>query len=260
MKMMSLVATLMVAGCAVFTGCKDGGSHSGNKDSNTYAVVVGMENSQFAGECTGAGYDAERMNNLIKQYASHTVYLRDNQATKASVVYALMQAIQKAGDGLVIFFYSGHGGSEPFPDTGIEETDGSDEFLCLWDTYLRDNEIWQMIQRCKGRFFMISDSCHSQTQFRNPTFKLKPPLSWDTVLNEKHGFSMLCWSGCPDDAYSYGGSTGGQFTNAILRHFDSKKTYESIWNSVKVDRVLRMYENPQSTAMGNGFAGKTIFR
>jgi hypothetical protein len=71
---------------------------------------------------------------------------------------------------------------------------------------------------------------------------------------------MLCWSGCPDDTYSYGASSGGQFTNALLRHLDATKTYEYLWNEIKNDRLLRSYENPQSTVLGNGFTGKAIFR
>lgn len=261
MKKGSFVAAMMMVFCVICIGCKMGDeTNSMAKSTNTYAVVVGMEKSQFAGECPGAGYDADRMYKLLEQYTAGLVLLRDNNATKANVVDALTRAIENAGNGLVVFYYSGHGGSEPFPDTGIEETDGKDEFLCLWDTWLRDNDIWKMIQKCKGRFFMISDSCHSQTQFRSPTFRLKPLLAWDTTLNENHQFSLLCWSGCPDNTYSYGASTGGQFTNALLRHFNSKKTYEYLWDEIKNDKTLRAYENPQSTAIGNGFVGKSIFR
>ena len=107
---------------------------------------------------------------------------------------------------------------------------------------------------------MIYDCCHSQTMYRAPGFKVRIPLSWDHRLNEQQGFSMLCWSGCPDDTYSYGASTGGQFTNALLRHFDTNKSYEALWNELKSDKVLRAYENPQSTALGNGFDAKQIFR
>ena len=261
MKKLSIIATVALIGSLIIGGCKsDEDSAPAAKSTNTYAVVVGMENSRFAGACPGAGYDADRMYELLKQYSVSAILLRDSNATKANVINALNKAINQAGDGLVIFFYSGHGGSEPFPDTGIEETDGSDEFLCLWDTWLRDNEIWELISKCRGRFFMVSDSCHSQTQFRSPTFRLMPPLAWDHTLNEKRPFSMLCWSGCPDNTFSYGASTGGQFTNAILRHIDDNNTYEELWKKVKEDKKLRTYENPQSTVIGLGFEGKKIFR
>lgn len=252
----------IIIGCLIMTlGCKSGSGNESIKSANTYAVVVGMENSNFAGKCPGAVLDSTRMQTLLSGYCTNVTWLHDATATKAAVTAALRSAIVMAGDnGLVIFYYSGHGGSNPFPDTGIEETDGKDEYLCLYDTYLRDNEIWNIIKTCRSRFFMLSDSCHSSTQFRNSGFMLIPPLSFDHTLNENQPFSMLCWSGCPDEDYSYGASTGGQFTNALLRHFNNNKTYQSLWLSIKNDQTLRAYENPQSTVLGNGFEGKLIFR
>ena len=259
--MHNIAVAILAAVCGLIGGCKtDVPQTSTTKSTNTYAVVVGMETSRFAGNCPGAGYDADRMYKLLCQYTPNAVLLRDGNATKAAVTAALTSAIAKAGNGLVVFFYSGHGGSEPFGDTGAEETDGKDEFLCLWDTWLRDNEIWKMIQVSKGRFFMITDSCHSETQFRNPTFNIKPPLMFDHNINEKRLFSLLCWSGCPDKDYSYGASIGGQFTNALLRHFNQNLSYEELWTLIKNDRTLRAYENPQSSVLGQGFDGVKIFR
>lgn len=255
MKRLLCVVLSFFACGLVFLGCK-----TAPREANVYAVVIGMENSRFAGACPGAGYDADRMYKLLSKYAPNIVLLRNGNATKEKVVNAINRAVAGAKDGLVIVYYSGHGGSEPFPDTGIEEDDGNDEFLCLWDTWLRDNEIWALISNSKGRVIWITDSCHSQTQFRNPVIRLAPPLSWDHALDERHDFSMLCWSGCPDNTYSYGASSGGQFTNALLRHFNDSKTYEELWEEIKNDKVLRRYENPQSTAIGSGFNGREIFR
>lgn len=251
----SLVAMVMITGCK-----NDNYNVVTTKTTNTYAVVVGMENSNFAGSCPGAGYDADRMYKLLSQYTPNAVLLRDGNATKANVVNALKSAISKAGEGLVIFCYSGHGGSEAFPDTGIEEDDGKDEFYCLWDTWFRDNEMWNLIKDCKGRIMLINDCCHSKTIFRSPTMTMKKSIPLSIAWKRDGSFSMLCWSGCPDDTYSYGASTGGQFTNSLLRHFDSRKTYEYLWNEMKNDKILRMYEDPQQTVIGNGFEGKPIFR
>ena len=246
--------------CLGFGGCKsDGTVQPEAKSTNTYVVVVGMENSRFAGDCPGAGYDADRMFKLLSSYTPNIVLFRDSNATKANVTAALNKAIASTTDGLVIFCYSGHGGSEPFYNTGNEEVDGKDEFLCLYDTYMRDNEIWSIISKSKGRVFMITDSCHSQTQFRNPVFRMRPPLAFDHNLDEAQPFSLLCWSGCPGSDYSYGASTGGQFTNALLRHFKATETYQSLWDKIKQDKTLRAYENPQSTVIGCGFNEKGIF-
>lgn len=257
------IATMMTVLpiCMCIEGCKTTEEVEPEpKGSYTYAVVVGMENSRFAGSCPGARYDAMRMSQLLTKYTDNVKTFIDGAATKAAVKAALADAISKAGNGLVIFYYSGHGGSEPFPDTGMEEVDGMDEFLCLWDTYFRDNEIWSEIRKSRGRVMWITDSCHSETQFRSPGFVLTPPLAWDHKLNETQPFSLLCWSGCPDGTYSYGSSTGGQFTNALLRHLQATDTYDVLWEKIKGDKTLRRYEDPQSTAIGNGFDGKPIFR
>jgi hypothetical protein len=261
MKKLCSVVLAILLGSSIFIGCQmEGNPSTTAKGTNTYAVVVGMENSRFAGACPGAGYDADRMYELLRQYSVEAVILRDSNATKANVVNALSTAIQKAGNGLVIFFYSGHGGSEALPNTGVEEVDGMDEFYCLWDTWFLDNEMWNLIGKCKGRILLINDCCHSETIFREPKISLARSIPLSAVSHRDGSFSMLCWSGCPDNTYSYGASTGGQFTNALLRHFDARKTYEFLWGEIKNDKVLRMYEDPQSTCIGGGFTGKLIFR
>lgn len=260
-KLHILIAAMVLG---AFMGCKfprGGVDTPATSPSSTYAVVVGMEYSKFAGSCPGAEIDSVRMVNLLRQYSTNIVHLRNAAATKAAVASALKNAIEKAGeDGLVIFYYSGHGGSEPFPNTGIEEIDGSDEFYCFYDTYMRDNEMWNIISKSKGRVFLLNDCCHSCTIFREAMVKINPPLSWDHTLNEKQNFSMLCWSGCPDNTYSYGAASGGQFTNALMRHFADNKTYEELWEKIKKDKQLRVYEDPQSTILGDGFKDRRVFR
>lgn len=262
MKKLGLLFSVVLAFCACLVGCKTAIPETdATKGTKVYTVVVGMENSRFAGQCTGAGYDADRMYKLLSKYSTNIVLFRDSNATKGNVVAALNRAVAEAGDGLVIFFYSGHGGSEPFFDTDdTDEKDGRDEFYCLWDTYLKDNEMWSIISKSKGRVFLLNDCCHSESIYRSMGIRMSPPLSWDHTLDEHRQFSMLCWSGCPDDTYSYGAATGGQFTNALLRYFDDSLTYEALWGKIKKDKVLRRFENPQSTILGDGFENKAIFR
>ena len=35
--------------------------------------------------------------------------------------------------------------------------------------------------------------------------------------------NMICWSGCPDNTYSYGSSSGGQFTNTLRKYFNKDR-------------------------------------
>lgn len=242
-------------------GCKDVPEVNPDiqKGSNTWVVTVGMENSKFAGACPGAGIDAERMTKLLGSYATHIKAFSSETATKAAVTKAMKEAAANAE--LFIFYYSGHGGSEPFADTGSEETDGKDEFFCLYDTWMRDNEVWDIIKNRKGRTMIIADCCHSQTCFRCPIiFDLCRMTSSRDVHIEQGSQNLLVWSGCPDDTYSYGSSTGGKFTNTLLKYFDLRKTYDYLWNEIESDSNLKQYEAVQCTKIGSGFEGRPVFQ
>ena len=230
------------------------------KTTATYAVVIGMENSKFAGACPGAKLDSDRMFSLISKYAQNIVLLQDENATRATVRGAIESAVAKSENGLFILYYSGHGGSDPFPDTGIEETDGRDEYLCLYDNYFRDNDIWNLISKCKGRIFLMVDACHSRTMFRNAKITLLGGVPLSVTHNENGPIAMQCWSGCPDDTYSYGASSGGQFTNTMLKYFKDSLSYEDLWKKIENDSALKRYEIVQRTIMGADFSSLPVFR
>lgn len=260
LKCVCAVALMLVA----VSGCKDvgfngggGGSQEGLcSRSNTYAVVVGMENSAFAGACPGAEKDARRMYDLFAGYAANRKLFISGQANYADVRNALTEAADRAD--LFIFYYSGHGGSQRFADTGSDEDDGMDEFLCLNDRYMRDNDVWSVISRCRGRVVMVVDACHSKTMWRQP-FTMRRIRTLRTTTHENGTLSFTCWSGCPDNTYSYGSSSGGEMTNAILRHFDNHLSYDELWEKVESDRTLKEYESVQRTKMGADFGDRPVF-
>ena len=256
-------ALLLSAGGCDFTVNNNGTPEPASTNSSasaTCAVVVGMENSKFAGSCPGAKYDSDRMYKVIAQYTEDIVLLQDSAATKSAIVNAMKKGVEKSGNGLFILYYSGHGGSDPFPDTGIEETDGRDEYLCPYDIYLRDNEIWNVISKSKGRVFIIADCCHSRTCFRAPRFTLKATPSLRATHTETGAISMQCWSGCPDDTFSYGSTTGGKFTNAFLKYYKSGVTYDTLWSQIEADKELRKFEEVQRTLIGKSFGSTPIFK
>lgn len=71
---------------------------------------------------------------------------------------------------------------------------------------------------------------------------------------------MLCWSGCPDDTYSYGSASGGEFTNAILRHWKEGISYEDLWKELKADAQLKRAEDVQQTVIGESFTSRPAFK
>lgn len=260
----SAVLSLFACGCIEDGGVQNNPSpddiNGSVKTATTYAVVIGMENSKFAGACPGAKLDSDRMYSLISKYAQNTVLLQDEKATRATVRSAVENAIGKCGNGLFILFYSGHGGSDPFPDTGIEESDGRDEYLCLYDNYFRDNEVWSLISKCKGRVLVIVDACHSRTMFKNSNITFLKAIPLTATWHESGILPMQCWSGCPDDTYSYGSSTGGQFTNTLLKYFKPSMTYDELWKKIENDAALKRYEIVQRTIMGADFSKCPVFR
>lgn len=254
---------LSAAGCDYTnnpTNTTDTGSVSNQPTAKVSAVVVGMESSRFAGSCPGAKYDSDRMFKLISQYTSDVVLLQDAAATRTAIVNAMKRGVNKAADGLFVFYYSGHGGSQPFPNTGIEETDGCDEYICPYDTYLIDNDIWKIISASKGRVFIIFDCCHSQTCFRAPSLTLKYAIPLSATKTESGAINLQCWSGCPDDTFSYGSISGGKFTNTFLNYFSDSISYDDLWTKIEADKTLKRFEEVQRTIIGQPFGSQKIFR
>ena len=235
-----------------------------------------MEHSGIAGNCSGAEYDARRMYSLATTYCEYSKLLLNEQATKSAVVESMKEACTNAD--LTFIFYAGHGGSEKVKNDAPEEEDGKDEMIFLYDTYLLDDEIWNIISKASGRVFMIFDCCHSQTMFRTAMKKSwlskllsffhfwkkeqKPELAaFEIKPRDERPVDLLCWSGCSDDKTTMGSFSGGLFTNAILRNFSIDLTYDQWWDKLASDKSLAMKEVIQKTCLlGNdsGFAGKPL--
>lgn len=272
--------------CALLTGCTDPSyTDSGTqtdpsaRTSSVSYVCVGMETSSRFGSCPGCAIDSYRMNDLFKNTFNYKgVLLQSESATRNAVLTAIRNAVSATPqDGLFIFYYSGHGGREFLNSSTTVEpqgADAADEYLCLYDTYLLDDEIWDTITKCKGRVFLVFDCCHSQTMFRSITvdfslaqglaipldnsvpmvkstgFELKPRA----IALDSEGLRMLCWSGCLEAEYSYGSSRGGVMTNAILKYWKRGISYDELWKLV-VEAVTdeQPTQHPASVLYGTGF-------
>lgn len=267
---------LMVSGCSCTP--ETPGTNK-PKTSNVACVVIGMETSQRFGNCPGCEKDSSLMAKLFRDdYGYPVTLLQSEQATRVNVIVAIQDAIRKTPeDGLFILYYSGHGGQELLNTYNTEEplgADKEDEYLCLYDTYLLDNEIWQLITRCKGRVFCCFDACHSKTMFRSvlPEYCMRQgsgvPLSMTPKVQSRGGFSlktraiplgkdnfrMLCWGGCQEAEYSYGSTFGGVMTNKILDNWKKDRTYRQVWNLVvQAVTAEQPTQHPEATQYGSGF-------
>jgi hypothetical protein len=196
-------------------------------------------------------------NILDKSGITNLTVLTDETATIKNVKNSLSQMLDAE---LLVFYYSGHGGSTPANLTNNFEVDGKDEFLCLYDGALIDDDIWSIISQAKNKVFLIFDCCHSETMFRNPGMTFSNFKRSNVFRSNTNTFSMICWSGCTDDTYSYGSVYGGMFTRTIYSYFRINRTYDVIWDLVSHDVYLSDGQTCKQTKLGTDFGRNYIFR
>lgn len=233
--------------------------------SKKYALIVGVESSKW-GACPGADKDSNTMLDLVQKYTddTHIVKLNNKAATVAAVKKALEDQIKKVDeDCLLIFTYSGHGGQYNKSSNAKDETDGKDEFLCLYDGALIDNDLWTMFGECKGRIFFVADCCHSGTIFRLPNEQEEGIEEEDRLPLEKPFFAkfenvrdvarrMLVVSGCGEETISWGDSVnGGVLTSSMKKCFNKCLTYREWWNKFRQDSSFKKVKQvPICTKIG----------
>ena len=238
-----------------------------------YAVILGLEKSKW-GSCPGSTKDSNTMFGLVNQYMDndHIIRLNDSQATVKNVVDALNKQISKVPeDGLFTLAYSGHGGQYNESSSSKDETDGRDEFLCLYDGALIDNDLWTIMNQCKGRVLCIYDCCHSGTMYRLPheieegdeaedRIPLEKPF-FAKFENVRAGISMLVISGCGEETVSWGDSVnGGVLTAAMKKNFNKCLTYREWWNKFKNESSFKKVKQiPICTKIGGFDINAKIF-
>ena len=235
--------------------------------SKKYALLIGMESSKW-GACPGSNRDSDTMLGLIKQYVdgSHIVKLNNGQGTTVAVRKALKEQIAKVPeDGICYITYSGHGGQTPKKSNASNETDGKDEFLCLYDGYILDDELWTIFGECKGRIFVVFDCCHSGTMYRLPSEPIDENLDdaenriplekpfFSRFENARSSHRMLVISGCGEETVSWGDAVqGGVLTSSLKRAFNKCLTYKEWWNKTRIDNAFKKVKQvPICTKIGS---------
>lgn len=292
MKSLILAASL-ISGCI---GSENGTGanpvqHTHGFPENVSYMCVGMESSQRFGSCPGCEIDANSLDSLMKLFGYKGEVLISGQATKEAVVGKLKDGIERTSeDGLFLFFYSGHGGQEYLGGKEPDGSDGMDEYLCLYDTHMLDDEIWDIVSKCKGRVFLYFDACHSATMYRSVGKPVNPDVEVDVVVpkvgkalgfndveNEdmvrSSGFTfrpyrfvkaramesgdmkplrMLCWSGCKESQYSYGGNRGGVMTSSLMKNWKSGISYSLLWGRTRQGVIKEQpTQTPVQTIIGD---------
>ena len=271
---MTLLAVALVSGCANI-GCVT--TDPGLPDvpacttSKVSYLCVGMENSKRFGECPGCELDAKRLSSLMKTRLGYEgTVLISEEATKSTVVKQLKKGIEGTPeDGLFLFFYSGHGGQEVLGGKEPDGADRPDEYLCLYDTYMMDDEIWDVVSKCRSVASDLSKSAGPKRSKRVATalalnenafveskgFTFKPekfvratPLEVTTRSSTR----ILCWSGCKEEEYSYGGNNGGTLTISVIKSWEDGISYDSLWEKAYQGvNKSQPTQHPVVTSIGN---------
>jgi len=215
----------------------------------------------WKGACPGTEIDAWFMETLLTSYDHPTTTLYNSQATDTGIIAACSNALPSiVRNGLIILTISGHGSRTR--DISGDEADGQDEQLCLWNGKYTDDKVWIQLNRIHTsrpdvRILMISDTCHSGSNYRAGPIHLAPGIrarATDTQVAP----NLLHFGGCSDSALSYGSSQGGVFTTALIDAFDTTLTYRQWFCAASA--LMPKNQRPTMESTGISFADKPIFK
>jgi hypothetical protein len=199
------------------------------------------------GDCPGCDVDAKGMYALLTQNG-FTAKLMLNAAAKWKEVRKAildMAAGMIPGDLLVVAM-SGHGGQ--MPDDNGDEEDKIDETICMWDGQVRDDDVFKLISELPQgiRLVLINDQCHSEGNFRAMIRATQQAVSFGAwgkrivrpLIRRQVGWQgqLIQFAGCREASYSYGGNSGGTWTQSLLRVYHANFTWRQ-WFDVGLSKM-----------------------
>jgi hypothetical protein len=284
------IALTLAAACAL-TGCVSTGSTGGNgsfvapttRSDERIAICVGLTSVDPAayggwdGDCPGCDKDAEGMFGLMTRSGMETSLYLNSSSTWHNVAQAIYSAAGRLKPGgLLVVTISSHGGQ--VQDRNGDESDGFDETICLWDGSVVDDRMFELVKRLPPtiRLVMINDSCHSEGNFRSATRAVqkvvslgywggkKPRTSRVAIRRASPSTcSILQMAGCSEGMVSYGGSSGGAWTSALLATEDSFGTIGLSWKDWFDFAAMMMPDKQKPTFVEfgpNPFSGNTMLK
>ncbi len=171
----------------------DGG---GGQAQQVWAFVAAV--ADYPGNMHDLNYtddDARLFTQVLQEHLkvprSNIRMVLDGEVTRDGFCEGLDWLAEKVGRNDVAYiFFSGHGTHGP-DDNGDEE-DGQDEFLCLYDGNLRDDDYGQSVSRIKcDRIIEITDTCFSGGSARN--IKSIAPTTRSALVHLTDGFGPMEW-------------------------------------------------------------------
>jgi len=160
-RLLGIALALLMAAGVTTTAAAD----APRPDGRTYAVLVGVADYPSS-PLPRTDVDARRIGEALQRHLPadrlEMALLLNGEATRANVTRALNDVAQRATErDEVIFFFSGHGSTEPDEPNG-DEGDQLDETIELVDGSLRDDELARLLEGVKSRMAIVAlDSCFS---------------------------------------------------------------------------------------------------
>ena len=242
------------------------------------ALCIGINNYPgSANDLNGCVNDANDWAARLQSYGFQTKILLDEQATKSRIVseFETLLTQSQPGDAAVMT-YSGHGTS--VRDTSVDEPDGYDEALYVYDGVLPDDTLREILKKTPAgvHVVVVSDSCFSGTVTRaapqNAGTRIRYfqtealPTTAKRVrsfLSEESMVEILL-SGCSDKEYSYdayiNGRYNGAFTRFALDVLQPGQTYEQFYAELRQKLPSTSYpQTPQLEGMASN-KKRTVFQ
>ena len=258
----SLAAVAMAVG--VVTGCATTAQDPHPVDvtpSGVQAVVVGLNRVDpviyygWSGALADCEVDADIFSFMAEAHGLKAAVLKTKRATRDAVFGAIRMAAAGLGTNDLLFVaHSSHGGQ--VEDTSGDEADGMDETICLFDANVPDDQVFDLVCSLPPcRIFLISDSCHSEGNFKAPPFVLAQERQKG---EKKWAGSILQFAGCREALTSQSTGSGGRWTTALVDAYSTNQTYlqwfEGALGKMPADQVPMMVE------YGVSFADMEVFK
>ena len=209
----------------------------------------------WMGDCAGTDVDAWKVKEALNLLHIPYIHLENAEATIAGVKAAARAVGAKVADGgLLMLYFSGHGGQQPAFGPELDERD---ETICLYDGQLLDDVVWELLHEVpKGvRVWMVTDCCNSGTNFR-----AGPPHDYAPAMRSwwRRDPDLLHWGAAKDGQNAVGSSEGGFFTTALCVAWEEGMTYKE-W----FDAALPLVKGRQKPVMnhtGTDFSDREAFQ
>lgn len=219
---------------------------SSNFSGKRKAFLVGLNYKGTSNELHGCENDVrtmkQRFENIWKVSPDNIVMKMDGELTQENGFINHFDEMTKEASAGDLFFlhYSGHGFQ--IKDDNHDEADGYDEAIMLNTSYVRDDEISNVLKKLpeKTTVCMIFDCCHSGTMADLP-FLYSRGKEYRYANYDSYKCDVVAISGCTDsgtsaDAWIDGKGSYGALTAMLLDVFDESDA-NTTWKQV-IDKTV----------------------